>query len=270
MKAFKMIYLNKIRTQQPLIHNISNTVAASFTANGLLALGASPMMADSPAEVAELAAKSQALVLNLGAPSEAKIAAMLAAGIAANQANVPVVFDPVAVSGSLFRREAAATLLRQIHFTAIRGNAAEMAYLAGVDWQAKGVDAGLGSCNLAHIAQIVAEKWACVAIVSGQIDWVSDGKQLARLENGVDLLPKITASGCLLSAVVGAFLAVAPRENSFQAAAEAVAVYTVAGELAAQDLSPTQSGTFAWKLLDALAAVSAEQVAQLVHLQQGN
>lgn len=263
-------YLDKIRKHNPLIHNITNLVSANFTANGLLALGASPIMAESPDEMAELAALSGALVLNLGTPSDEKVAAMLNAGAAANRANVPIVLDPVAVAASALRRNTVSKLAQNMQFSAIRGNAGELAYLAGVDWQAKGVDAGSGSADLAQIAQTVAQKLNCVAILSGEVDYIADGKQFISLHNGTALFPKVTASGCLLSAVVGAFLAVAPREYAFQAAAEAVAVYTVAGELAAQDLSPTQSGTFAWKLLDALAAVSAEQVAQLVHLQQGN
>lgn len=256
-------YLNNLREQNPLVHNITNLVSANFTANGLLALGASPMMAESPAEMAELASISGAVVLNLGTPSDEKVAAMLAAGKAANRARVPVVLDPVAVAASALRRDTVSQFHEQIQFTAIRGNAGEMAYLADVAWQSKGVDAGAGEGDVAQIAKRVAQKWQCVAIVSGAVDCVSDGENVARLENGVDLFPKITASGCLLSAVVGAFLAVAPREQAFQAACEACTVYAVAGELAEKDLQNHQVGEFSWRLLDALAAVTPEQVAQM-------
>lgn len=255
-------YLTAVRERNPLIHNITNLVSAHFTANGLLALGASPMMAQSPAEMAELAGISGAVVLNMGTPSDEKVAAMLAAGKAANLAGVPVVLDPVAVAASSLRRETAARFRENINFAAIRGNAGEMAHLAGTAWQSKGVDAGSGSGDVAEIARKVAQTWSCVAVVSGETDYVSDGIRVARLQNGVALFPKITASGCLLSAVVGAFLAVAPHENAFQAACEACTVYAVAGELAAEGLQNHQVGSFTWRLLDALAAISTEQVAQ--------
>ncbi|MDK4684875.1 hydroxyethylthiazole kinase [Kingella negevensis] len=266
MQTFQAQFLNVVRERNPLIHNITNLVSANFTANGLLAIGASPMMAESPDEMAELAAISSAVVLNLGTPSDEKVAAMLAAGVAANRANVPVVLDPVAVGASQLRRNTVAKLANDISFTAIRGNAGELAYLAGLDWQAKGVDAGKGSGNLADIAKTVAQKFSCVAVLSGEQDFVSDGKQVARLSNGVALFPKVTASGCLLSAMVGAFVAVAPRELAFQAACEACMVYAVAGELAAQGLADSQTGAFAVRLLDSLAAINEEQVAQFANV----
>lgn len=260
-------YLNQVRQHNPLIHNITNLVSANFTANGLLALGASPMMAETPDEMAELASISGAVVLNLGTPSDEKVAAMFAAGKAANQAGVPVVLDPIAAGGSQLRRQTIKKLADNMRFDAIRGNAGELAHLAGVDWASKGVDAGSGTGDLAQIVQKVAQLYNCVAILTGQIDYVSDGKQVARLNNGVALFPKVTASGCLLSAVVGAFLAVAPRDDYFQAACEACTVYAVAGELAAEGLDDTQSGSFAYRLLDCLAAVDAEQVVSLAKIQ---
>lgn len=263
----KINYLNLVREQNPLIHNITNLVSANFTANGLLALGASPMMAEDTKEMAELARISGALVLNLGTPSDEKIAAMLAAGQSANQAGVPVVLDPVAVGASQLRRDTVAQLASNMRFTAIRGNAGEMAYLAGVTWQSKGVDAGQGEGNLADIAQQVAQKFDCIAILSGETDYVSDGKCVAELRNGVALLPKVTASGCLLSAVVGAFLAVASDGERFQAACEACTVYAIAGELAAQGLNGNESGTFAYRFLDCLAAISDEQVSTRAKVQ---
>ncbi|XXQ68680.1 hydroxyethylthiazole kinase [Neisseriaceae bacterium B1] len=259
-------YLKAIREHNPLIHNITNLVSANFTANGLLAFGASPMMAESPDEMAELARLSSALVLNLGTPSAEKVAAMLAAGEAANAAGVPIVLDPVAVAASQLRRDTVAQLAQQLKFAAIRGNAGELAYLADVDWQAKGVDAGSGSGDLAEIAKKVAQKFDCIAVLSGEVDYISDGKRVMCLHNGTALFPKVTASGCLLSALVGAFLAVAPRDDDFQAACEAVAVYTVAGELASHDVFPTQSGTFAWRLLDSLASVQTDDVAKLANV----
>ena len=240
-------YLDQVRARNPLVHNITNIVAANFSANGLLAIGASPIMADSVDEMAELAAASSAVVLNIGTLNKQKV--------------VPVVLDPVGAGFTQLRRETTARLLAEIRFAAVRGNAGEMAHIAGVEWQAKGVDAGSGSADLHGIAQRIAQQYGCVAAISGETDYVSNGSRTAKLNNGTPLFPKVTASGCLLSTIAGAFAAVAAPEDYLHAVAEACTVYAVAGELAAQGLQPAQSGSFAWKLIDSLAAVSAQEVA---------
>ncbi|OSI18072.1 hydroxyethylthiazole kinase [Neisseria dentiae] len=254
-------YLAEVRSKNPLIHNITNIVAAHFSANGLLAVGASPIMADSVEEMEELAALSSALVLNIGTLDADKIQAMLVAGRSANRAGVPVVLDPVGVGATAFRRDTVQTLLQEIRLAAIRGNAGEMAQLAGVAWSAKGVDAGSGAADVGAITAAVARRYETVAVVSGETDYVSDGLKLAVLNNGTPLLPSITTSGCLLSAVCGAFLAVAPANDYLAAAIEACTAYGVAAERAAAGLQNTQHGTFMIRFIDSLAAVTTEQVA---------
>jgi len=189
-------YLDQVRARNPLVHNITNIVAANFSANGLLAIGASPIMADSVDEMAELAAVSSAVVLNIGTLNKQKVEAMLVAGKSANRAGVPVVLDPVGAGFTQLRRETTAQLLAEIRFAAVRGNAGEMAHIAGVEWHAKGVDAGSGSADLHSIAQRIAQQYGCVAAISGETDYVSNGSRTAKLNNGTPLFPKATASGC--------------------------------------------------------------------------
>ena len=153
-------------------------------------------------------------------------------------------------------------LLAEVRFAAIRGNAAEMAYIAGGAWQGKGVDAGGGAANAAEVAATAAKRYGCVAAVSGATDYVSDGLCTVAVANGTPLFPKITASGCLLGSVIAAFLAVAPEQEYLDAAAEACTVYAVAGETAAEGLAAAQSGTFGVRLVDSLAAVTARQVSE--------
>lgn len=259
-------YLQKIKSQNPLIHNITNVVAANFSANGLLAIGASPLMSAAIEEMDEVPRISNALVINIGTLMGKEVAAMVLAGQTANQVGIPVVLDPVGVGATSFRKQTVATLLKEVKFAAIRGNAGELATIADVDWQTKGVDAGKGNANLAEIARIVAEKYHCVAMISGATDYVSDGKRHAQIHNGTPLFPKITASGCLLSAVCGAFLAVAKPEEYFDAMVEGCTTYALAGELAAEQLSDTQHGQFYVGLLDQLANISPEQVSQLARV----
>lgn len=158
----------QIRTTNPLIHNITNIVVANYAANGLLAIGASPIMADAEEEMVELANISAAVAINIGTLDAAKIRAMRLAGISANKAGIPTVLDPVGVGATQFRQQTTAQLLADIQFSAIRGNAGELAHLAGIEWQAKGVDAGQGGdIDIAEIALKVAQKYGGIAAASG-------------------------------------------------------------------------------------------------------
>ncbi|MFC0308633.1 hydroxyethylthiazole kinase [Gallibacterium trehalosifermentans] len=259
-------YIEKIRQTNPLIHNITNIVVANYVANGLLALGASPIMADAVEEMEALAKLSSALVLNIGTLDSVKVASMLVAGKAANQQGIPVVLDPVGVGATTYRQQVVAELLQQVKFSAIRGNAGEMAQLAGIDWQAKGVDAGSGAGDVVLIAQTVAQRYQCIAAVSGTTDYISDGQQVAKITNGTAMFPKITGSGCLLGAVIGAFLAI-NQQNSFQAVTQACTAYAVAGEIAAKSLQPTQYGQFYLGLLDSLAQLDDQKVTECARVE---
>ncbi|PJG83421.1 hydroxyethylthiazole kinase [Caviibacterium pharyngocola] len=252
-------YLNLIRETNPLVHCITNIVVANYTANGLLALGASPLMSANVAEMDEIPAFSQALLLNIGTLNGTDAEAMLAAGKRANQAGIPVVLDPVGVGATSYRKNVVNRLLSEVRFALIRGNAGEIAALAERDWQAKGVDAGSGAADMREAAKFVAQKYGCIVALSGETDWISDGARLVGVHNGTPLFPRITGSGCLLGAVCAAFLGVADKRDYFAACVEACTFYAAAGETAAETLLPTQTGTFSTALLDQLAAMTAQQ-----------
>ena len=250
--------LQKLRETSPLIHNITNIVVANYVANGLLSIGASPIMSSAIEEMDELPAICQALVINIGTLTSEQVKAMIKAGISANKNNTPVVLDPVGVGATTFRQESVKTLLSEVKFDLIRGNAGEIAYLAEVNWSAKGVDAGSGEADLSQIAKDVALKYNCIVSISGEIDYISDGKKVAKIDNGTELFPKITGSGCLLSAVCGAFLTL--DDNSFDLTLNACTSYAIAGELAQENLSNNQTGQFYIALLDNLAKINDETV----------
>ena len=250
--------LQKLRETSPLIHNITNIVVANYVANGLLSIGASPIMSSAIEEMDELPAICQALVINIGTLTSEQVKAMIKAGISANKNNTPVVLDPVGVGATTFRQESVKTLLNEVKFDLIRGNAGEIAYLAQVNWSAKGVDAGSGEADLSQIAKDVALKYNCIVSISGEIDYISDGKKVAKIDNGTSLFPKITGSGCLLSAVCGAFLTL--DDNSFDLTLNACTSYAIAGELAQENLSNNQTGQFYIALLDNLAKIDDETV----------
>lgn len=259
---FQSIYLQKIRQNRPLVHNITNIVAANFSANGLLALGASPIMAAAIEEMEAVPQLSSAVVINIGTLIGKEVEAMVLAGKTANRLGIPVILDPVGVGATPFRRQTVETLLNEIQFTAIRGNAGELATIGGVDWQAKGVDAGEGSHNMVEIAKQVAKRYQTLIAISGATDVVSDGLRTVLVKNGSPMFPQITASGCLLSAVCGAFLAVAEKAQYFHSLIEACTAYAVSGEIAAQSLKSTEYGQFAVNLLNELGALTTETVTQ--------
>ena len=205
--------LTKLRTEQPLIHCITNIVVANFQANGLLALGASPVMADAVEEAAEIAAVSSATVLNIGTLKRDTVEAIILAGKSAVKHRSPVILDPVGAGATSFRKESVRRILNEVDVTLIRSNAGELAAIAGIDWQAKGVDAGEGDADIEEIAKRVAEKHNCLVAVSGAIDIVTNGNELVKITGGHPLMTRVTGVGCLLSSVVGAFLAVAPENQ---------------------------------------------------------
>lgn len=187
---------------------------ANFTANGLLTIGASPVMADAVEEAAEMASKSNALLLNIGTLNEQTIKSMILAGISANAKNIPIVFDPVGAGATNFRLQTTMDLLQHLKINLIRCNVGELAAIAGISWLAKGVDSGVGELDVAETAMRVANKYNCLVIVTGEQDVITDGNRLEWIVGGHEKVTKITGSGCLLSAFCAAELA--SCENAFE------------------------------------------------------
>ena len=200
--------LRDLRERKPLIHQITNYVVMNETANATLAIGALPVMAHAVEEVEEMASAAGALVLNIGTLSAPWIEAMLLAGKAANAAGAPVVLDPVGVGATTFRTETAKRILDEVDVAIVRGNAAEVAALAGLEAEIRGVEAIGAKGSGADIARTAASKLGVVAAVTGPVDHVSDGTETKAVANGDALLATITGSGCISTALTGCFAAV--------------------------------------------------------------
>ncbi len=250
-------HLEAIREARPLVHSITNFVVMNETANALLALGASPVMAHAAEEVEEIASAAGAVVLNIGTLWPGLVDAMVLAGRAANRAGVPVVLDPVGVGFTRLRNEAAERILDEVAVFIVRGNASEVAFLAGVDAQIKGVDS-LGTVgDVATMAQALARRRGCAVAVTGVVDCVADRDRVSRIANGHEQMARITGSGCMSTAICAAFAAVC--EDRAQAAAEALSVFGLAGERAAA--SSDGPGTFHARLYDELHLLTPGDVA---------
>jgi hydroxyethylthiazole kinase len=241
--------LGAIRERKPLVHQITNYVVMNETANATLALGALPVMAHAREEVEEMASVAGALVLNIGTLSAPWIESMIAAAKAANRAGVPVVLDPVGAGATTLRTKTAMRILGEADVAVVRGNAAEIATLAGRDAEIRGVESIGATDSGAELARAAAQALGRVAAVTGAVDHVSDGERVIAVANGHELLGTVSGTGCMATAVTGSFLAVRP-EAPLEAAAEALVAFGLAGEDAA--VGAKGPGTFHAQLYDAL------------------
>src|SRR5947208_10290211 len=244
--------LRTLRERKPLVHQITNYVVMNETANATLALGALPVMAHAREEVEEMVALASALVLNIGTLSPPWVDAMILAGKAANGSGIPVVLDPVGAGATRYRTDTARRILDEVDVAVLRGNQGEVATLAGVAAEVRGVESMGAGEEPAELARAAARGLGLVASVTGRVDHVSDGQSVLAVANGHELLAAVTGTGCMSSAVTGCFLA-AKHDESLEAAAEALAAFGVAAEDAAREAKGP--GTFHANLYDALAAL---------------
>jgi hydroxyethylthiazole kinase len=247
--------LRELRERKPLVHQITNYVVMNETANATLAIGALPVMAHAPQEVEEMVGLASALVINIGTLSEHWIEAMLIAGRAASEREIPVVLDPVGVGATAYRTDTARRILDQVAVTVLRGNAGEVATLVGADAEVRGVESIASGLEPEELAREAGRQLGLVASVTGPVDHVSNGERALAVANGHPLLASVTGTGCISSALTGCFLAAKPGEP-LEAAAEALAALGVAAEDAAAGAEGP--GTFHARLYDALAALDPD------------
>ncbi|PLS07152.1 hydroxyethylthiazole kinase [Neobacillus cucumis] len=258
--------LQKVREVSPLVHNITNVVVTNFTANGLLALGASPVMAYASEEVADMARIASALVLNIGTLNAQNVYSMVIAGKAANEQGVPVIFDPVGAGATPYRTDTAHKIMSEVKVSVVRGNAAEIANVIGEKWEIKGVDAGAGNGNTVELAIKAARETGSVIAITGKEDIVSDGETTYVVSGGHPILTKVTGTGCLLTSVIGAFAGV--EKDVLRAAVAALAYYGVAAEKAAKKTAEAGPGSFQIEFLNQLALVTEEDITANVSIKK--
>ncbi len=238
-------HLNAVREQKPLVVNITNYVVMNNTANALLAIGASPIMAHSKQELAEMMSFSGALVINIGTLDSVWTPRMTYAVEQANANGKVVVLDPVGCGASKLRTETSREIARLADKLIIRGNASEIIALAGEKAQSKGVDALDSSDAALGAAQCLVAEYGANVVISGAADYVVTKDQTITLNNGHEMMPYVTGMGCTLTALTGAFAAVG--DNTGLASA---AVLGVVGEIAAEN--SRGPGSLQMNLLDEL------------------
>lgn len=251
-----------IRQRSPLVHNITNFVVMNNTANALLALGASPVMAHAAEEVEDMVGLTKvvggALVINIGTLSPNWVDAMETSMRSAQANGIPIVFDPVGAGATPYRTDTCLKLLQAAPPTIIRGNASEIMALMQANVQTKGVDSATSTEAARDMADALANVYNCVVSVSGETDLITDGKRHIEVRQGHVMMTRVTGLGCSASALTGAFAAV--QAEPLLAAAHAMTVMGIAGEVAAAKSSGP--GSLQMHFLDALYQMDADMLSK--------
>lgn len=239
--------LNLIRQNNPVVHNLTNLVVMQTTANMLLAIGASPIMAHAHEELADILSIANSLVINMGTLDSAWVTACDIAQQTAHEKKVPIIFDPVGAGASQFRTHTAKKILQR-GVSILRGNASEIMTLVDDYIKTKGVDSRHKTEDAISAAKSLSKKYQCTVVISGETDIIIKEDNEAFIHFGTPMFTKVTGMGCSATAIIGAFAAINP--DPFLAATNAVAIFTIAGEMAAANANGPAS--FYNNLIDTL------------------
>ncbi|MFW2491077.1 hydroxyethylthiazole kinase [Clostridium chromiireducens] len=255
--------LDEVRNKKPLVHNITNYVTVNDCANILLAIGASPIMADDIKEAADITKISSALVLNIGTLNERTIESMIASGKKANELNIPVVFDPVGAGASEFRNATTKRILDEVKISVLRGNMSEIKFISGLESSTKGVDASesdtkTGNNEGINVAKNLANRLKCTVAITGATDIISDGERVAILENGTKMLSNVTGTGCMTTSLIGAFCGAG--SDYFLGAVSGITSMGIAGEIAFEKAGQIGTGSFHIAIIDAISNLTSEVI----------
>lgn len=263
----KAEHINEIRKKtadsNPLIHCITNPISINQCANGVLAVGARPTMAEHPMEVAEITQAADALVLNIANITDARMQSIMVSAQVASQNNIPFIIDAVGISGSQLRRRYIKDFMRKYTPAAIKGNYSEIYALYNDGYTSAGVDADatLQTENISKAAVLLARRHKTMVLASGKTDIVTDGNTVVYINNGVAQLARITGTGCLLGMLCGCYLS---ADRSIAALVTACAVLGICGQLAQTDKG---NGTFFVNLMDNLSVLKDSQVEELLNME---
>ena len=259
----------ELRKQVPLVHNITNYVTVNDCANALLAIGGSPIMADDNNEVEEITSISSAIVINIGTLNKRTIESMIKAGQKANELNIPVIFDPVGAGASTLRNDTTKEILEKVKVSIIRGNLSEISIIAGLEVASKGVDSAEEDKknDSSKVAKEVARKFNCTVAITGVVDTISDGERVVKLSNGTKLLSKVTGTGCMTSAITGAYAGVC-KGDYFSATIGGVISMGIAGEIAYERASEGGTGSFHIAVIDALSKLDKNIIEKMAKIDE--
>ena len=258
--------LNKMRTEKPLIHHITNWVTIYDCANITRAIGALPVMAHALEESAEMVSIASALVLNIGTLTPDLVESMIHAGKAANQRKIPIVLDAVGAGATNLRTDSAHRIMKEVKIDIIKGNSAEIGTLAGSNAEVKGVEAMGVEGDLIEIGQTFAKDKNATVVMTGKQDIVSNGTDTYLINNGHEMMGSIVGTGCMAASVIGCFAAV--EKDCALASTAALACFGIAGELAAKSDKSKGPGTYKEIFYDEIYNLDKEKIKNLEKIEK--
>lgn len=251
--------LNKIKEKNPVIFHITNSVTINDCANITLSVGASPLMSFCKEELEDILSFSSALVINIGTMDKFMIDIVTKAGKIANKLHVPIVLDPVGVGATKQRKELILNLLKEVKFAVIKANSAEIKTLLGLELEQKaGVDSKDNFDDENEIKNL-AKKLDCTIVMSGETDIVSDGKEIAKIKNGIPLLSKVSGTGCMSASLIAS--ACGANKNFFENAIFGISLMGIAGEIAKEN-GITSNGSLKIAILDNIYNLTSKTFAK--------
>lgn len=256
--------LERVRAERPVVHHLTNWVTIYDCANIVKVFGASPVMAHAKEEVADMASIASALVLNIGTLTVDLVESMKLAAFAANRKGIPVVLDVCGAGATEFRDDMCFEILNQVRVDIIKGNASEIARIAGEEVQTKGVDAAKVDKDLHQVAKGLARKRMCTVVITGEEDIVADEKRVVLVKNGHPIMANVVGTGCMAASVIGTFAAV--EEDLVAASAAGLVCYEIAAEIAMQEARGP--GTFKERLYDAVFNLDARTIDRMQRIEE--
>jgi len=255
--------LEQVRENQPLVHHLTNWVTIFDCAQVVKSFGASPVMAHAIEEVADMASIASALVLNIGTLTPEFIESMKSAALAANKKGIPVVLDVCGAGATKLRDDMCFKLLDEAKISIIKGNASEIARIAGEHVTTKGVDAGAVDTDLKLLAASLAKARDAVVVITGKEDIVTDGNRFIMVKNGHEVMTHVVGTGCMAASVIGTFAGAAPQ-NLVESAAAGLFCFEIAAEIAVKN--GAGPGTFSSKLFDAIYLLDKKQIDEMLRV----
>ena len=253
-----MTSLKLLKEKAPLVICITNDVVKNFTANGLVALGASPAMSEYPKDLEDLLKYAGGLLINIGTLTDETWKLYQEALKIAEKYNVPAVLDPVACGAGAYRKKVSDDLINNYKLAAIRGNAGEIASLVGINVASKGVDSA-GVDNIDEIALAANAKFNIPIVVTGEVDAIAVNGEVITIHNGSAMMPKVIGTGCLLGAVLASFIGLEKGEE-LKSLEVAILAYNIAGEMAEKRPNGHLPGTFKVEFINALYEITDQDI----------
>lgn len=255
--------MNSVRREKPIVHCITNYVTVNDCANILLASGASPIMADDISEVSEITSIASGLDINIGTLNSSTVESMMLSGSVANKLEKPVLLDPVGVGASKLRTETANALVNAVKFNVIRGNASEIKVLAGGRVKTRGVDTEIALDSLeeqVEMAKSLSHETGAIISITGETDIVASTDKVYLIKNGHKMMTSITGTGCMLSALITAFIS-ANVDREMEAVLTGVACMGICGELAFERLKPNDGNlTYRNYIIDEIYNMTSDKL----------